>query len=156
MEDNFTPSVDADEGFIYQKIIDKDLGEMYMYRNKILIVRSSKEVLFFKLRHDKYEEVLKWERYYTLPCSGRIFFMRKNEHIQITTAEKIHFYVIDAETSEPQLSNIMNNYMDCSVMMYGVRGKYGITFKTNERSFDIYRRKYVHDYKVTVSSESFD
>lgn len=40
--------------------------------------------------------------------------------------------------------------MDCSVMMYGVKGKYGITFKTNERSFDIYKRKYVHDYKVTV------
>ena len=41
-------------------------------------------------------------------------------------------------------------------MMYGVRGKYGITFKTNERSFDIYRRKYVHDYKVTVDHKSFD
>ena len=46
----------------------------------------------------------------------------------------------------------MNNFMDCAIMMYGTKGKYCITYKMNERSFDIYRKKYVHDYKVALHS----
>lgn len=40
--------------------------------------------------------------------------------------------------------------------MFGSKGKYGITYKQNEGNFDVYRRKYVHDYKVTVVHEDFD
>ena len=35
-------------------------------------------------------------------------------------------------------------------MMFGSRVKYCITYKTNQKSFDIYRRKYEHDFKVHV------
>lgn len=41
-------------------------------------------------------------------------------------------------------------------MMFGSRVKYGITYKTNQRSFDIHRRKYEHDYKVNVVKTDFD
>ena len=50
----------------------------------------------------------------------------------------------------PKLENVMNNFMNCSQMMFGSKVKYGITYKTNEKSFDIHRRKYEHDYLVNV------
>ena len=48
----------------------------------------------------------------------------------------------------PELENVMNNYMKCSEMMFGSQVKYGITYKVNQKSFDIHRRKYWHDFKV--------
>ena len=50
----------------------------------------------------------------------------------------------------------MNNFMNCSLMMFGAKGKYGITYKTNEGNFDVYRRKYIHDYKVAVVDGNMD
>ena len=41
-------------------------------------------------------------------------------------------------------------------MMFGSKVKYGITYKTNERSFDIHRRKFVHDYKTNVVTADMD
>jgi len=35
-------------------------------------------------------------------------------------------------------------------MMFGSKVKYGITYKTNQKSFDVYRRRYMHDYKVPI------
>lgn len=46
--------------------------------------------------------------------------------------------------------------MNCSLLMIGTKNKYGITFKTNERSFDIYRRKYIHDYKVCAVERNME
>ena len=34
--------------------------------------------------------------------------------------------------------------------MFGPKVKYCVTYKANQRSFDIYRRKYEHDFKVSV------
>jgi hypothetical protein len=41
-------------------------------------------------------------------------------------------------------------------MMFGSRGKYGITYKTNNKSIDIHRRKYEHDFRLTVVEEDLD
>jgi len=35
-------------------------------------------------------------------------------------------------------------------MMFGSKVRYCITYKTNQKSFDIYRRKYEHDFRVNV------
>ena len=74
----------------------------------------------------------------------------------MVTDTKIFFYLIDFETWMPTLENVMDNFMNCSIMMFGPKVKYGITFKTNEQSFDIYRRKYVHDFKVVTVNQDFD
>ena len=81
---------------------------------------------------------------------GNIYFIKGNKRIQIVTDDKIYFYIIDMETYEAVMENVMNNFMNCSIMMFGALGKYGITYKTNEGNFDVYRRKYIHDYKVNV------
>ena len=76
--------------------------------------------------------------------------------IQITTDERIYFYRIDPETCEPTLENVMSNYMNCNQMMFGSKVRYCITYKTNQRSFVIYRRKYMHNFKVPVADENME
>ena len=41
-------------------------------------------------------------------------------------------------------------------MMFGSKVRYCVTYKTNERSFDIYRRKYVHDFKIPITTENLE
>ena len=36
---------------------------------------------------------------------------------------------MDEETLEPQIENVMNNFMQCSHMMFGPRGLYGVSYK---------------------------
>lgn len=88
-----------------------------------------------------------------LNIRGFIYFIKGNKRIQITTDDNIYFYLIDLETFAPKLENVMFNFMGCNQMMFGSKVKYGITYKTNQRSFDVYRRRYIHDYKVPVSHE---
>jgi len=40
-------------------------------------------------------------------------------------------------------------------MMFGSKVRYGISYKTNQQSFDIYRRKFMHNLKVCVHSEDY-
>jgi hypothetical protein len=35
-------------------------------------------------------------------------------------------------------------------MMFGKRVRYGITFKQNEKSFDVYQREAMHNLKIKV------
>jgi hypothetical protein len=60
------------------------------------------------------------------------------------------------ETYEPQLENVMYNYMQCNQMMIGKKVRYSICYKTNQKSFDIYQRKYMHNLRVCVSSINFE
>lgn len=46
--------------------------------------------------------------------------------------------------------------MNCSQMMFGKMVKYCITYKTNQKSFDIHRRKFVHDFRVNVVPADLD
>ena len=41
-------------------------------------------------------------------------------------------------------------------MMVGIKEKYSIAYKTNEKEFDLYRKKYEHDFKVAVVKEHFE
>jgi hypothetical protein len=40
--------------------------------------------------------------------------------------------------------------------MFGKKVRYGITYKTNQRSFDIYRRKFMHNLKVCVQNDQLE
>ena len=50
----------------------------------------------------------------------------------------------------------MFNFMNCSQMMFGSKVKYCVTFKTNQKSFDIYRRKFEHDFRPNIVSDNLD
>jgi len=66
---------------------------------------------------------------------GQIFFIRGNVRIQVATDSKIYFYLIDKDTMEPHLENVMYNFMNCSQMMFGAKVRYGITYKANQPGF---------------------
>lgn len=56
----------------------------------------------------------------------------------------------------PDLENAMFNYMNCSQMMFGSKVRYCVTYKTNQSSFDVYRRKYEHEFRANVMSHNLD
>ena len=74
----------------------------------------------------------------------------------MTTDEKIYFYLIDPVTFVPTLENVMFNYMNCSQMMFGSLVRYCVTYKTNQKSFDIHRRKFIHDYRLNIVKDNLD
>jgi hypothetical protein len=129
---------------------------MFLVNETALIARSSDKILLFKLVLDDFTGEKEWQIYQTIDMGGNIYFIKGNKRIQIVTDDKIYFYYIDMETYEAVMENVMNNFMNCSIMMFGKKVKYGITFKTNEKSFDIYRKKYVHDFKVCAVNEDMD
>ena len=56
----------------------------------------------------------------------------------------------------PILENTMYNFMGCNQMMFGSKVRYGISYKTGMKSFDVYRRKYMHNLKVQTNKDKFD
>ena len=125
-----------------------DLGQMVLFQGEALITRSSSRVLFFKQETDLTTKETSWQKYHELRVRGFIFFIKGNIRIQVTTEQLIYFYLINQETFMPELENCMYNYMGCNQMMFGRRVRYGISYKTNECSFEIYRRKYMHNLRV--------
>jgi len=118
-----------------------------------LITRSSSSILFFKID----PETGKWVEYHRFDNTrGNIYFIKGNKRIQVTTDELVYFYLIDPETYMPTLENVMYNFMQCSQMMFGSRVRYGITFKTNQPGFNIYTRKYYHNYKVAMNTDNYE
>ena len=87
---------------------------MYLINGRCLIARSSSKILFFKIESDKFTGAKSWENFHTLNVRGMIYFIKGNKRIQVTTDKKIYFYLIDPETFEPTLENVMNNFMNCT------------------------------------------
>lgn len=136
-----------------EKITDADLGSMYLLFGQALIVRSSSSILFFK----KDAETNAWTQYHKIPkMRGNIFFIKGNIRFQITTDDKVYFYLINKETLLPQLENVMYNFMNCSQMMFGSLVRYCITFKTNQPSFSIWVRRAFHNFKVALTNENME
>ena len=96
---------------------DMDLGQMYLVYNKALVARSSSSIVFFKKEYviaPGMEGKTTWNQYKILDHRGFLSFNKGNIRIQITTAEKIYFYLIDKETFMPDLENLMLNYLGCT------------------------------------------
>ena len=144
--------------YTFDRMTEMDLGQMYLIYNSALIARSSSDILFFKIEvdEDTEERTRKWKQYKMLEVRGFIYYIKGNVRIQITTDDKIYFYLIEKETFMPILENVMFNFMTCNQMMFGSKVRYSVTYKTNQKSFDIYRRKYWHDFKVPISNENLE
>ena len=59
--------------------------------------------------------------------------------------------MIDKETFHPTLENCMNNFMQCSIMMFENKDRFGISFKLNAPDFVIYARRFFHNFTVHIS-----
>lgn len=74
---------------------------------------------------------VEWQLYHEIDVRGFIYFIKGNIRIQITTETYIYFYLIDRETFMPILENVMENYMDCSQMMFGKKVRNAVSYKSN-------------------------
>jgi hypothetical protein len=87
---------------------------MYLFDERALVVKSSSAILFFKMVHDEHAGRTRWKCYSQVPERGFIYYFPGNDRLNVTTDDKILFYIMDRETLEPRLENISNNYMGCS------------------------------------------
>jgi len=87
---------------------------------------------------------------------GQIYFIKGNVRIQVVTDDKIYFYIIDKKTFMPRLENSLNNFMGCSMMMFGKRVRFGISYKTNQPGFVVYTRASYHNFKVAISPNNME
>jgi hypothetical protein len=46
--------------------------------------------------------------------------------------------------------------MKCNRMMFGAKVRYCVTYKSNQRSFNVYSRKYYHDFKVPIGGKNLE
>ena len=136
----------------FQKITDKDLGQMYLVNEKVLITRSSSQILLFKQVRNEDTQIKEWKCYRTLNHRGFIFFNKGNRRIQITTDKKIFIYLMDLQTMVLSLENVIDNFINCSQVMIGRKVKYCISYKTNQKCFEIWRRQYRHSFNANVVS----
>ena len=74
---------------------EADLGSMYLIYNKVLMVRSSSDILMFKIVEDEETEERKWKQYDCIELRGFLYYIKGNVRIQIVTDEKIYFFLID-------------------------------------------------------------
>ena len=49
----------------------------------------------------------------------------------------------------------MQNFMQCSHMIFGSRVRFCICYKEHQRSFDVYTRKYAHSFMDTVVDDDY-
>ena len=89
---------------------------MVLVYDRALIARSSSDILFFKIEAtgEGEERRRMWKQYEVIPLMGFIYYIKKNIRIQVTTADKIYFYIIDNDTLMPILENVMWNFMGCT------------------------------------------
>jgi len=104
---------------------------MYLINGKALVSQCSGQIQFFKLILDEFTQERHWSNYQTINMQGSIYYIKGNKRMQVTTTEKIYFYLIDPKCFEPTLENVMYNFMGCSEMMFGSKASYCITYKTN-------------------------
>ena len=97
-----------------------------------------------------------WQVINTIKVRGSISWTTDTNRLEVTTNEQIYFYTIEDETFELTLENVMNNYMSCSQMMIDKSGLYSVAYKTNQKSLDIYSRKYMNDFRVQSISNNFE
>lgn len=60
---------------------------------------------------DERTGIYKWTHYHTLHHKGMLYYIKGNIRINITTDEKIYFYLVDNKDFEPELENVMYNFM---------------------------------------------
>jgi len=47
-----------------QRLTKYDIGDSYIYKNKILILKTASELSFFSLTVDEMEGIFKWKRFH--------------------------------------------------------------------------------------------
>ena len=129
---------------------------MYLIYNKALVVRTSDSIMFFRQVYDNEKRNFFWKSYHQIDIQGTIYFINGNQRIQITSREKIYVYKIDYHSLEPELENVMFNFMECDQMIFGSQRRFCITYKKNEPNFEVRTRKYNNNFKIKIDPDNYE
>ena len=98
-----------------------------------------------------------WFLYHSLEIRGEIFTIKGNKRIFITSHDYIYIYNIDETSAKPILQNVFGNYMQCTSVLLSSQGeRYIITYKRQEQGFQIYRKKFFHNFRTPILQENFE
>lgn len=157
---------EADTFSFCEKMTHADLGDMYLAFEKALIVRSSSSILIFKKEQVEVDDddgegtqlVWQWKQIHKISnMRGQIYFVRGNTRFQITTEEKIYFFIFrDKVGLIPELENVMQNFMECSQMIIGSKVRYCVTFKAGQPDFSVFTRRQYHNFKVPLDVDNYE
>mgnify|MGYP006097920675 CR=1 FL=1 len=111
---------------------------MYLIQEQALVAQCSEKINFYKRYLNKRENKTYWKLYHSLDHKGMIFFMRGNIRVNICTDDKIYFYLINNEQFEPQLENVMYNYMGCNNIIFSSDVSYAITYNVNMNQMSLF------------------
>lgn len=116
----------------YNQLFDGDVvGQIVLIDYKCLVVQSSNSLRFFLEKKDPFTKEDIWHCYKTIKIRGSIYYIKDTDRFQVTNIGYIYFYLIDLETYQPMLENVMNNYMECSQVMIGKKVRNCIAYKVN-------------------------
>ena len=87
---------------------------------------------------------------------GSLYYIKGNIRINITTDDKIYYYIVNDKEFMPKLENVMFNFMNCTSIIFGSKVRYACCFKQGQNEFEIYTRRYEHNFKVNVLKENFE
>lgn len=149
-------SPDSIDDYQMEQVYDGDIGQVVLIDGNCLVTQSSSKLMFYTQKEDKMTKLFNWKCYKTIKIRGAIYYIKDTNRMQVTTNEYIYFYMIDLDTYEPSLENVMYNYMSCNQMMIGKKMRYSVCYKSNQKSFDIYQRKYMHNLRVQVNDINFE
>jgi len=92
---------------------------MIMFRNEVLICRSSLYIQFHKLQFDKSKGKPMWKLYHSIESQGFICGNKGSNNFTIIEDQLIYFYELNEDTLMPQVINVMVNFMQCDVIIIG-------------------------------------
>ena len=139
----------------FYKVYDGDIGQIDIIDNQCLMIQSSNKIQLFLEKEDPMTEEVKWKLIHTIKIRGSIYYIKDTDRFQVTTEDYVYFYLVDLETFEPTLENVMNNFMGCSQMMVGKMVRNAIAFKMNQKSFSVFQKKFHHCLRAIVNDGNF-
>jgi len=105
---------------------------MIFWRNKVLIVKSSSIIQFFKRETDEEDQCDKWTAYHSFESKGFVSGSKRSPKFQIIEEDYIRFYEIDLNDNKPKSVNVMLNFIQCGMIIFGEAGKYAISYKEDQ------------------------
>lgn len=134
-----------------------------MFRNKVLVVRSSEHILFFRWAREDEDDEERWLQYDRMASRGFINGSKKLNRFTIIEDRHIHFCEFsitedqtDADTFRPRCVNTMLNFFETGMLVLGDKAPYAIAYKEAEPDFKMFTRKMHQDFRAAVNGRSFE
>ena len=115
---------------------------MYMILNNILMVKSSCEIIFFRLEPKKgFKNIegpahveLEWVKYHDIDIVGFIYYRQGDTKFQLITDKLIYIFKFENDkgdfTEVPILQSVMVNFMACTSLMLDNDSKFCVAYKS--------------------------